>query len=94
MTVFVFSVENRTDAEDNGRKSKTIIRAIDFPDVVFMSRVERNQSLYEGYVVVSGSMEPTIPVGSLIYSKPTDPALLLLEGWLLNEIGRRLKLRD
>ena len=24
---------------------------------------------YEGYVVVSGSMEPTIPVGSLIYSK-------------------------
>ena len=131
---------------------------------------------YEGYVVVSGSMEPTIPTGSIIYSKQTDPALLepgdiivfkdeahgttpithrvvtndpsartittkgdanenedinpvtydsvvgkvaahvprigftvamfttvlgkiaaalmLLEGWLLNEIGRRLKLRD
>ena len=48
---------------------------------------------YTGYCVLTGSMEPTIPVGSLIYSKPTDPALLLLEGWLLNEIGRRLKLR-
>ena len=131
---------------------------------------------YEGYVVVSGSMEPTIPTGSIIYSKRIDPvtlqtgdiivftdeargttpithrvvindhsagtittkgdanenedinpvtfdsgvgkvaahvprigftvamfttvlgkiaaALMLLEGWLLNEIGRRLKMRD
>ncbi|MBR6834535.1 MAG: signal peptidase I [Oscillospiraceae bacterium] len=198
-----------------------MIRTADILDTIFMSRVERNQSLYEdmfeennrrthktagrvlraagialmvlvasaclsliiprlagyeGYVVVSGSMEPTIPVGSLIYSQQTDPALLktgdvivfideargttpithrvvtndpstgttitkgdanqsedinpvtydnvvgkvaahvprigftvamfttvlgkiiaallLLEGWLLNEIGRRLKLRD
>ena len=31
---------------------------------------------YEGYVVVSGSMEPNIPTGSVIYSKKTDPALL------------------
>ena len=31
---------------------------------------------YEGYVVISGSMEPTIPVGSVIYSKKTDPSLL------------------
>lgn len=31
---------------------------------------------YEGYVVVSGSMEPTIPTGSIIYSKQIDPALL------------------
>ena len=31
---------------------------------------------YEGYVVVSGSMEPTIPVGSLIYSKKIDPEAL------------------
>lgn len=31
---------------------------------------------YEGYVVVSGSMEPTIPVGSVIYSKKTEPELL------------------
>ena len=31
---------------------------------------------YEGYVVVSGSMEPSIPAGSVIYSKKTDPALL------------------
>ena len=32
---------------------------------------------YESYVVVSGSMEPTIPVGSIVYSKPTDPETLL-----------------
>ena len=31
---------------------------------------------YSGYVVVSGSMEPTIPVGSIVYSKPSDPALM------------------
>ena len=98
-----------------------MIRAADILDTIFMSRVERNQSLYEdmfeeedkqsrkragrvlcvagialmilviaaclclimprvagyeGYVVVSGSMEPTIPVGSIIYSKKTDPELL------------------
>ena len=96
-------------------------RTVGILDTIFMSRVERNQSLYEdmfeekdkqshkklgrvlsiagiamivlvaaaclsliiprvagyeGYVVVSGSMEPTIPTGSLIYSKPTDPAQL------------------
>lgn len=28
---------------------------------------------YEIYNVVSGSMEPTIPIGSVIYVKPTDP---------------------
>jgi len=31
---------------------------------------------YDAYVVVSGSMEPNIPVGSIVYSKETDPALL------------------
>ena len=31
---------------------------------------------YDGYVVVSGSMEPNIPVGSIVYSKEVDPALL------------------
>ncbi|MBQ3428253.1 MAG: signal peptidase I [Mogibacterium sp.] len=31
---------------------------------------------YDGYVVVSGSMEPNIPVGSIVYSEKTDPALL------------------
>ncbi len=31
---------------------------------------------YNGYVVVSGSMEPDIPVGSLVYSKEVDPATL------------------
>lgn len=31
---------------------------------------------YEGYVVVSGSMEPNIPVGSIVYSKEVDPATL------------------
>ena len=29
---------------------------------------------YDGYVVVSGSMEPNIPVGSIVYSEKTDPA--------------------
>lgn len=31
---------------------------------------------YDSYVVVSGSMEPTIPVGSIVYSKHGDPALM------------------
>jgi len=31
---------------------------------------------YESYVVVSGSMEPAIPVGSVVYSEETEPALL------------------
>ena len=31
---------------------------------------------YDGYVVVSGSMEPSIPVGSIVYSKKVDPATL------------------
>lgn len=30
----------------------------------------------EAYVVASGSMEPAIPVGSIVYSKAVDPALL------------------
>ena len=30
----------------------------------------------DSYVVVSGSMEPAIPVGSMVYSKPVDPATL------------------
>lgn len=31
---------------------------------------------YDSYVVVSGSMEPSIPVGSIVYSEETDPVLL------------------
>ena len=31
---------------------------------------------YDTYVVVSGSMEPSIPVGSIVYSEPVDPELL------------------
>ncbi len=31
----------------------------------------------ETYVVVSGSMEPSIPVGSLVYAKETDPKALV-----------------
>lgn len=31
---------------------------------------------YEQYVVVSGSMEPAIPVGSLVMAKPVKPAEL------------------
>lgn len=31
---------------------------------------------YEQYVVVSGSMEPAIPVGSLVMAKPAEPAEL------------------
>ncbi len=33
---------------------------------------------YSGYVVVSGSMEPEIPVGSLVFSHEIDPATLQL----------------
>ena len=29
---------------------------------------------YDAYVVVSGSMEPNIPIGSLVYSHEEDPA--------------------
>ncbi len=114
-------VENRTDAADNGRKGKDMIRSADILDAIFFGGEKRNQPQYEdmfeeknkrsyktighilcaagislmilvvaaclslivprlagyeGYVVVSGSMEPTIPVGSLIYSKKIDPAIL------------------
>ena len=31
---------------------------------------------YDAYVVVSGSMEPAIPVRSIVYSKKVDPATL------------------
>ena len=31
---------------------------------------------YDAYVVVSGSMEPNIPIGSLVYSHKEDPASL------------------
>lgn len=31
---------------------------------------------YDSYVVVSGSMEPSIPVGSIVYSEDVDPSLL------------------
>lgn len=31
---------------------------------------------FESYVVVSGSMEPNIPVGSIVYSEKADPQLL------------------
>lgn len=31
---------------------------------------------YDAYVVVSGSMEPAIPVGSIVFSHKTDPAQL------------------
>ena len=31
----------------------------------------------DSYVVISGSMEPAIPVGSLVYSKEVDPATLI-----------------
>lgn len=31
---------------------------------------------YDSFVVISGSMEPTIPVGSIVYSKNEDPMLM------------------
>ena len=31
---------------------------------------------YESFSIVSGSMEPEIPVGSLVFAHPEDPALL------------------
>ena len=31
---------------------------------------------YDAYVVVSGSMEPNIPVGSIVFAKECDPATL------------------
>ena len=31
----------------------------------------------QSYVVISGSMEPAIPVGSLVYSRETDPKTLV-----------------
>ena len=106
-TIFMSGVgNNRSQYEDifeekNKRSHKIAGRALCVAGITLivliasacLSLIVPRLAGYEGYVVVSGSMEPTIPVGSLIYSKPTDPALLLLEGWLLNEIGRRLKLR-
>lgn len=44
--------------------------------VAVMSLVIPRLAGYDAYVVVSGSMEPNIPVGSLVFAKEVDPAKL------------------
>ena len=72
------------DAEVTEKGSKAAKRVLSLLGVVLiLSVVAACLSLtipkfmgYSGYIVVSGSMEPTIPVGSIVYSKPSDPALM------------------
>ncbi|MBQ9060333.1 MAG: signal peptidase I [Firmicutes bacterium] len=43
---------------------------------------------YSGYCVLTGSMEPSIPVGSLIYAKAVDPASLNADDVIVFSDGR------
>ena len=74
-------IENETD---NGRSGLMIGRILSAAGTVIMALVVAaclglvipKIAGYEGYVVVSGSMEPAIPVGSIVFSKETDPSTL------------------
>ena len=74
-------IENETD---NGRSGLMIGRILSAAGTVIMALVVAaclglvipKVAGYEGYVVVSGSMEPAIPVGSIVFSKETDPSTL------------------
>ena len=43
---------------------------------------------YRVYTVISGSMEPEIRVGDLVYVKPVDPSTILLLLLLLSRFSR------
>ena len=89
-TIFMSGVgNNRSQYEDifeekNKRSHKIAGRALCVAGITLivlvasacLSLIVPRLAGYEGYVVVSGSMEPNIPTGSVIYSKKTDPALL------------------
>lgn len=74
--------ENETKADMKGRNA--FGRLLRVTGIILMlivicaclSLIIPKAAGYEAYVVVSGSMEPNIPVDSLVYSKKTDPALL------------------
>ena len=71
------STVNRESGNAGGRVLHTI--GVALMVVVFatcLSLVIPKLAGYEAYVVVSGSMEPNIPVGSLVFSKKIDPAQL------------------
>lgn len=42
---------------------------------------------YQGYAVLSGSMEPGIPVGSIVFSKEVDPATLEVGDVITYQLG-------
>lgn len=89
-TIFMRSVENAHSQyedlfeEKKTQRHKTAGRVLCATGIALMilvasaclSLTAPRLAGYEGYVVVSGSMEPTIPVGSVIYSKKMDPSLL------------------
>jgi len=74
----------RENETDNGRSGLMIGRILSAAGTVIMALVVAaclalvvpKIAGYEGYVVVSGSMEPAIPVGSIVFSKETDPSTL------------------
>ncbi len=74
----------RENETDNGRSALTIGRILSAAGTLIMvlvvaaclALVIPKIAGYEGYVVVSGSMEPAIPVGSIVFSKETDPSTL------------------
>ena len=80
--------ENKTEKRSGKRKGKRKLtpfgRFLDIAGTVIMLAalllclalsVPRLGGI-RSYIVVSGSMEPTIPVGSMVYSKDVDPATL------------------
>lgn len=63
------------------RIAGNLLRCVGYLIIVFVLGVCLGISLpkfagYNAYVVVSGSMEPNIPVGSIAFAKETDPSQL------------------
>lgn len=77
----IYRENDMASAGRGARVAGRLLKAIGVVLMVFvitacLSLVIPKFAGYDAYVVVSGSMEPSIPVGSIVYSKPTDPATL------------------
>ena len=73
----IFEEKNKKSHKTSGRILRTAgIALMVLVAAACLSLIIPRLAGYDGYVVVSGSMEPTIPTGSIIYSKKTEPALL------------------
>ena len=78
----IYRENEMANAGRGARVAGRVLKAIGVVLMVFviaacLSLVIPKIAGYDAYVVVSGSMEPSIPVGSIVYSKPTEPETLV-----------------